>query len=339
MISYKKFTQEDIDLANDVDISEYCIANNIPLNQTSRKWSQLADHDSCVINRQKNVFYWNSKQQGGKAIEFVLLHKFDGDKRKFGEVVDHLLQGDWTMSSDVELPPEKPYEYKEWIESSDSTKAKKYLVETRGINPYLVNALDNIGMLKQGKPYKNVEKNIDIPDTAIFKWIDPETNKVVGHNQQGLIATDGERSYKRTGRNVPENQGFSLMFGTPKNLKFFESTIDLLSYSTLYDECNEDSLLVSMEGLKDAVCEEYIKKAAAIQVKEQGHVALESISFCVDNDTAGRNFLEKENGIYQRLLQLKPGQEGRVVTELPPVGKDWNDTLLSEKPEYEIDIK
>lgn len=90
-----------------------------------------------------------------------------------------------------------------------------------------------------------------------FLWKDPQTKETVGASYQGTFIDYerfGERgTYKHIDKNSTANHGFNLKIGDPKQLKFFESSIDLLSYAALNRDQLNDTWLVSMEGLKHQV--------------------------------------------------------------------------------------
>ena len=88
-------------------------------------------------------------------------------------------------------------------------------------------------------------------------------------------------------KNSTTNFGVSHTIGKPKNLKFFESSIDLMSYRDLHPKL-KDTQLISMEGLKQNTVYHYL-----LQNITQQKQAPDSVSICVDNDEAGHNFYDK----------------------------------------------
>ncbi|MFD0199141.1 CHC2 zinc finger domain-containing protein, partial [Streptomyces albidoflavus] len=65
------YTKEEIKRASEIDIIDFCNQNNIAVHSDNERYYRLVEHDSCVIDRRKNVFYWNSKSKGGNVINFV----------------------------------------------------------------------------------------------------------------------------------------------------------------------------------------------------------------------------------------------------------------------------
>ena len=88
-----------------------------------------------------------------------------------------------------------------------------------------------------------------------------------------------------------------------KKAYVFESAIDLMSFMTLHPEANDCSF-VSMAGLKPSIIEDLMAK-------------YDKIVLCVDNDAAGKEFLEKFSG---RGLYRSPDCVNNGV-------KDFNDLL------------
>ncbi|MCM6922782.1 toprim domain-containing protein, partial [Enterococcus faecium] len=113
-----------------------------------------------------------------------------------------------------------------------------------------------------------------------------------------------------------ELKGFNLKIGDPKQLKFFESSIDLLSYAALNRDQLNDTWLVSMEGLKHHVISHYFGEAVSELRKKQAFP--QSIEICVDNDRAGHIFYEKE----QLMGAVDPFTNQKVHCERG-IANDW----------------
>lgn len=84
-------------------------------------------------------------------------------------------------------------------------------------------------------------------------------------------------------KNPTVNYGLNVLNGEPRHLKFFESSIDLLSYASLHKHDLKDTHLVSMGGLKSQVIFNYYMK----RQERIGDVP-DSLSLCVGNDQAGK---------------------------------------------------
>lgn len=308
----KRYTEEEIEKAASLDIVDYCMQNDIPVKPDSERYYRLTEHDSLIIDRKKNQFYWNSRGVNGNIIKFVQ----EVEDASFPGAMQRLLDGeqDYEKASEITFVSE-PYDYEhfEQKEVSRFDRAREYLIEERKIDPQVVDALHNKGLIKQDK-YNNV----------LFLWKDRETGAVMGGSEQGVVKSDKYKrgAWKSIQKNSTANYGFNVLNGEPRNLKFYESDIDLLSYATLHKHNLKDTHLISMEGLKPQVIFNYYMKAC----ERIGDVP-DSLSLCVDNDKAGKAFVE-------RLIHFRyEKNDGSIVAfkheypQAPSEEKkwDWND--------------
>ncbi|WP_260288407.1 DUF3991 domain-containing protein [Peribacillus aracenensis] len=299
------YTKEDIKKAEAIDIIDFCAQNSIDVQSDNERYYRLVEHDSCVIDRRKNVFYWNSKGKGGNVINFVQ----EVEETNFMGAMNRLLDEnhDYQKNENVEFVVVL-YEYSPEKEVEKFDKARDYLINERKIDAELVDNLHDKGLIKQDK-YNNV----------LFLWKDYEN--IMGCSEQGTIKSEKFKrgTWKSVQKNSTANYGFNVKNGEPKHLKFFESSIDLLSHATLNKKELKDTWLISMEGLKHNTVYNYVLKA-----KEQLKNTPESVSLCVDNDKAGTAFVDKLS-----LLEVKrkDGTSYLMKQELPTKGKDWNEQL------------
>lgn len=105
---------------------------------------------------------------------------------------------------------------------------------------------------------------------------------------------------------VPENRGFSVTFGKPENLFVFESSIDALSYASIYQPIN--SRFISMNGLKENTMYQAMK-----DIYDDTGKLPENVVLCVDNDKAGRRFVSEKSASVQI-----GNQETTTYSSLPP---------------------
>ncbi|MDM5040965.1 DUF3991 and TOPRIM domain-containing protein [Bacillus sp. OR-18] len=308
----KRYTEEEIEKAASLDIVDYCMQNDIPVKSDSERYYRLAEHDSLIIDRKKNQFYWNSRGVNGNIIKFVQ----EVEDASFPGALQRLLDGeqDYEKASEVTFVSE-PYDCDHFAkkEVPQFDRAREYLTEERKIDPQVVDALYKKGLIKQDK-YNNV----------LFLWKDRETGAVMGGSEQGVVKSDKYKrgAWKSIQKNSTANYGFNVLQGEPRNLKFFESSIDLLSYVSLHKHDLKDTHLVSMEGLKPQVVFNYYMKS-----QERIGDVPDSLSLCVDNDKAGKAFVE-------RLIHFRyEKNDGSIVAFKPEYPQapseerkwDWND--------------
>lgn len=222
------------------------------------------------------------------------------------------MDSEYEIHEFVEKPKNEPFTYYENNEV-EILVAKNYLIENRKISTEIVEDLIERDLIKQDKR-----------GNVLFLW--KEKENVVGCTEQGTrpyYSKDKEKNitWKKIQENSKEYSGFKLDYGKPKDIYFFESEIDILSYITQKPEKAKDSSFISMNGLKLGT----VLHATTAHYNEHG-VLPENIYMCVDNDDAGRTFLETEfdgkgiggSGIGH--VEIKKEQPFKN-------GFDWNDNL------------
>lgn len=287
--------------ARQVNLIDFCITQGIPLLNTNAKTPKLEEHDSLVFFPDNIDYQWwrYSTGEGGDSIKFVQWYYNTDFKSAVNMLTDEKFKNIDTVNKHRKI---QPYKYKNEYEVNKLDKATDYLIKERKIDKDIVNLFIKTGLIKQ-----------DQRNNIIFKWIDD--GKIVGANRQGTSKTkDGVRSWKLIDENSTSKRGFNIKIGKPKTLRFFESSIDLMSYMSLNKDKLKDTWFVSMEGLKKSLFEHYASKAVNELKKDE---VLPTAIYCVDNDEKGNEFAEdiqKINSPY-------------IFTEQPKNHKDWNDQL------------
>ncbi len=203
------------------------------------------------------------------------------------------------MKDNVQEPkPKEPYQYPSQYEVINSTKAKGYLINERKIHPKIVNWLENKDLIAQDKL-----------GNVIFKW--KQQGEIVGADRQGTSPMKDGHMFKGIDRNSHGSAGFSVDIGKPNSIYLFESPIDALSYWSIKKEKLQNTPLVSMSGLKRQTMIDEIKRMG-----KEGH-KVNHITFCTDNDKAGREFAYRYYGLFPKEM---------INLEIP-YNKDWNNDL------------
>ncbi len=310
--TYKTFS-EQIAFAKTVSILDIAHKNGIDLKKDSAKQYRIADNHSVVITAPKNLFIENNGHFGGGPIDFV--QKIVGIK-DFKEAVRHITDNDYDAT---EFVPEEKIDYKYDKENERPfVRAKKYLIEERCIDEELVNVLHNKGFLRQDKR-----------NNLVLIW--NNQGEICGNSEKGTIKDSTWRKIEPGSDNFV---GFNVRNGEPKRLKFFEAGVDLMSYMTLNKSDLQDTWFVSMEGLKPETVYYYLEESQRVAPS-----GVEEISFCVDNDNSGKEFLERfEKFTYNQ----KEKQPIEFQAEFPqaPIGQetqkwDWNNELVYQVNEGE----
>ncbi|MFS0969898.1 hypothetical protein ACFC3P_12430 [Enterococcus thailandicus] len=293
-----------IDRCKAVDIVDFARSNGLAVVSKGRDY-RLEDHNSFVLDRRKQTFHWNSQNIHGDIINLAELFFVDQSitdkKERFNAATNFILKNENKVEKvknlhfETEAYKDHPMDYQPLTE-----KGRNYLKEERKLPEWLIDFAEKEGLLKEIKP-RNERKNYLVSDDRLdhaiaFLWKDAQTNETVGASYQGTTVDFdrfGDRgTYKHIDKNSTANYGYNLKIGDPKHLKFFESSIDLLSYGALNRKELQDTWLVSMEGLKHNVISHYVGEAISELSHKQAFP--QSIEVCVDNDRAGHIFYEKE---------------------------------------------
>ncbi|EEV54305.1 TPA: toprim domain-containing protein, partial [Enterococcus faecium] len=317
-----------IDRCKQIDIVDFARNNGMAVVNKGRDY-RLEDHDSFVFDRRKQRFYWNSQNISGDIIELAKLFFIDKEiqdsKQQFKAATDFILKNEdktervENLHFETEKYKDHPVDYQPLTE-----KGRNYLKEERKLPDWLIDYAEKEGLIAELKP-KHERQNFLVQDDRLdhavaFLWKDPQTKETVGASYQGTFIDYerfGERgTYKHIDKNSTANHGFNLKIGDPKQLKFFESSIDLLSYAALNRDQLNDTWLVSMEGLKHHVISHYFGEAVSELRKKQAFP--QSIEICVDNDRAGHIFYEKE----QLMGAVDPFTNQKVRCERG-IANDW----------------
>lgn len=308
-----QLSEEDINNAKSVSIVEIAQANGFNLTTQKGKEIRFADNHSMTINVETNTYIdWADDTYKGDSISFV--RQVVGIK-DFKDAVNYINSGNFSQVNIQQIEKEE-FQYDSSKEVNHIDNATSYLVNKRGINPNLIKILNQQGLIKE-----DFRKNI------IF--IHKKDNQIVGASEQGtrkLTNSNNGRSYWKSIQKNSENFGFNFQNGKPQNLKFFESPIDAMSYVSLYG-VEKDTRYVSMDGLKKEIVYKHIKNVSQ-QFKDTDN-KIKNISLCVDNDSAGKQFVEK----FANFIKKDSGEQ-LFKSEIPPIPQnsklekmDWNDIL------------
>lgn len=268
----------DIDVAAHVDLVLYCMSYGLELRREGREYV-LKNYDSLYISAACPwKWYRHSTGEGGKAIDFCV--KFLG--MSFQQAVFELLSFDGCSPSSPEL-----LEHQSEHQSDERCNPRRviaYLCQRRGIRYDIVKDL-----LQSGNLYQDKRGN------CVFPIYDIDGNQIGGEiHGTGNTRFKGQLSSQ-------QSSGFILSSGDVRNVCYFESAIDLISFYQIFRDKLHNYALISMGGLKASVI--FARSISDCMCKSY---------LCVDNDSSGSSFA--------RHLRMK-----HLV---PSVGKDWNEYLL-----------
>lgn len=309
-------------------------------------------HDSFIINTRDNYFNWFSRSKGGDVITMVQIIREEetGQAISFKEAKHFLEEGNFEA---VDLEKEvvrEPFSYYLQPYETDFSEARQYLKQERQLSEETIDFFLEKGVLSQA-----TKKSGDIFEPVIvFKSLDRQ-NEVVGASLQGIRENKELYSRGRLKQIMRASDGMTGMhvdIGYPKRLVFAEAPIDLMSYYELHRDTLKDVRLVAMDGLKESTISRHVADLMyemgelneRVEVKNYptflAHTSqmtdvlkqdrfLDLITIAVDNDEAGRNFIER--------LEAK---KINLVSDLPPLSEgaekmDWNDYLKGRKEKME----
>lgn len=281
------------------------------------------DHDSLVFTPE-GKWFWNSRRLHGSALEFIV--QYEG--RSFPEAV-LILAGDTALSSDYRSCPEPsplgdrspappptsqkasaaPVEFKLPPPAGDMRRLFGYLCGARKLDYGLVKE-----MVAQGGVYESLYGKIPGKELHNACFVSYDDMCVPVSAYQRGITTDS--AFKGDVPGSRKDWGWLLSGKRPAKLYIFEAAIDAASYVTLRLRQGEypldDGDYLALGGLIFDPIRHYIDR----------HPHVEEITLLLDGDLPGKAASKRFRYNLQELGY-------RVITRFPPVGKDWNDTLLA----------
>lgn len=274
-------TKEEIKKAKQIDIIDFLESRGFELKPVGTNEFKLIEHDSLQVNGD-GYFYWNSKNVWGDSIK--LIQELFGVS--FQEAVRELLADDSPkMVHTANSEHKEEIEQAEIEEAQDQRRVFGYLCQKRKIDYGIVRDLILQGKLKQ-----------DTRGNACF---------IRSNSSAELHGTANQRFKGQHSKQ--KDIGFELLIDD--NVKFVvytESAIDMLSLYQMYQDKLNNTLLISLAGLKSNVVKHYIKL-----FPNATHI------LAVDNDSAGDDFFSEIKSEFSEIRRRKPDGV-----------KDWNELLL-----------
>ena len=264
------------------------------------------EHDSLKISNGK--WYWWSRGFGGvSALDYLVKVR----EHSFVEAVEMLtgITADWKPPPAL-APKAEPKVLLLPPKNKDCNRVTAYLFG-RGIDLSIIKSCIADGTIFESAKYHN----------AVF----------IGKDESGIPKYAAYRgtvgsSFKGDASGSDKQYSFRLLAKEPTNtVHLFEAAIDLLSYAT-YLKCEgkdyKSENLLSLSGVyqpKKELSESKIPIALKKYLRENPQV--KTIILHLDNDKTGR--------LCTAALKELLKKDYEIVDEPPPVGKDFNDFLLS----------
>lgn len=322
------------------------VANSLGMNmlKSSRNEYYWDEHDSFKINTSKNMFRWYSKDIGGDVIQMVQTLR----GVSFREAINYLNTGHFEEAKVQEVTRE-PFKYLLEKYETNFDNGRRYLKEVRGLSDNTIDFfLKEQALALVNRKYQDGYSE----QVLVFKYFDNNRN-IIGGSLQGIEANknryEGKGYLKQIIYNSDGTAGVNVTVGEKADrLIFFEAPIDMMSYYELNKNNLNNVKLISMDGLKESTVARYLTEHIITDearrktldfsnavgymnfiIKDTDYFDdnknADVITLAVDNDSAGRNFIEKLEKIGLKFQ-----------TELPPQLKnkektDWNEVLIVQK--------
>jgi hypothetical protein len=260
------FMNKQVQIARQTNLVSFLLFKGVSLVKQGSRFI-LKDHDSCVISG--NMFFWNSVNEKGNTLDFVILYFNLSFKEALNELLLFNDLGEKVSKESVIVPNICI------CEISDRKRAIAYLCKTRKINYQVI------------KKYICKYISQDDKGNIIFKIYD-NNNRLNGYEIVGMT----NKRFKKVAWLSEEHFGFNIKIGSGDKSLFFESVIDLFSFLCLFKEKIVNHRLISLGGLREEV---FFNMVNTFCLGSE-------IFLCFDNDFAGVRFSkyikEKEDKVH-----------------------------------------
>ena len=299
-MSYIRFTEEEKQLANTVDLELFLRQRGETLEKAGREYKLIytdggGKHDSITLNG--SSWYDHRNRVGGGAIRFMQ-HFYGLD---FQQAVSELLGKNFTQLS--RSPPVKAVEIKREAKefvlpeaNSDMHRVFAYLIKQRYISAEVIAYFAKAHKLYEDKEHHN----------AVFVGMDENDVPRQAHKRSTSTFGNG---FRQTIAGSDTRYSFS-HFGGSDKIYVFEAPIDMLSYITLNPDNWQSDNYIAMNGVYEN----------AVLTALDDHSSIREIFLCTDNDEGGIDAAE-------RLKDILADKGYVTVSRLYPKNKDYNEDL------------
>lgn len=289
MGNYKRFSDEQIAVANNVNLVDYLRYQGESLTKSGKdmRWNRY----SSVTIRGNQYYRWKT-QEGGYPIQF--LKEFYG--YNFRQAMELLLSfaNDTGLTVDTHPVEEEKKKFILPERNSSMRRIYGYLLNARFIDKDILNEFVQKRLIYEDKEFHNI----------VF----------VGYDEDGVPRHAHKRSTFADGfRGNVEGSDPRYTFhylGQSENLYVFEAPIDMLSYISLHKENWQNHNYIALNGLGTQGLEHLL----------DSNDSLKRIFLCFDHDIAGIEGAE-------RVLDMLYERNMTDATIIQPKNKDFNEDL------------
>lgn len=311
---YKKSDEILYDrIKKEIQITDYAKELGYTLVKKGRYYS-LKEHDSVIIDPEKNYFWRNSQPGAGSSIGYgdsvIGFAKMFSDKsiqdimEEFSARISEIEISDIHRTSDQRLIADEKKDLKEvTLELPEKNENMKrvyaYLIKSRGIESSIVQYFVDNRLLYQDKM-----------GNCVFIGYDKDDHRPVYAMQRG---TNTSRRFVRDCRGCDYNQGMYINHGSD-TLIVNEAAIDSMSMMSILQTKGCDIKKYNYLILGGSC------KIEAV-LSHIDHDAIKNLVIAVDSDEGGRKSIEA----IKKLLKEKNVDVN--ISECLPEVKDWNEQL------------
>lgn len=298
---YIHFTKEQKNRAASVDLEEFLRMRGEKLTRSGKEKRMSSDHSITIDG---NEWYDHATEKGGGPISFVQ----ERYGLSYSEAVSLLLDGEqgveYPMAKQKEEAPPKPFELPPI--NSDCRRVYAYLLKQRHIDREVISHFVKAGLLYEDAKYHN----------CVF--VGTDENGVPRHAHKRSTNSYGE-TFRINVEGSDPHYSFHHI-GEDEQLFVFEAPIDMLSYITLCPEGWEQHNYVACCGTSSIPMVHMLDRLPHLR----------QVFLCLDNDVAG-------HAASARMADLI-ADRGISAERLTPENKDWNEDLVSEYTQEEVQI-
>lgn len=290
-----KFTDDEIALADSVNIINYALSLGYPVKQVTPRSFKIDGYGGLYIHGDGHKWNWFSQNKGGGAIQFAM----EIENKSWVDAVKTLIERK-DEKRVYKTPEVIEDEAKEEFILPDKNNTYKhifaYLINSRGIEKKIV-----YEFVKEHKLYENKQGScvfVGYDESGAAKYATIRSTNTIG------------KSFRCDVKNSDKSYPFCLE-GKNNTACVFESPIDLMSYLTLIKKHNISDFenhCISLGGVSDKALDYYLNENPSIK----------KIMLCLDNDEAG-HFACKQ--IWNKY------KAGYKILRHEPKGKDFNEDL------------
>ena len=298
---YIHFTEEQKNRAATVDLEEFLRMRGEKLTRSGGEKRMASDHSVTIRGGE---WYDHAAEKGGGPISFV--RGFYG--LSYPEAVSLLLDGEqgveYPVAKQKEEVPLKPFELPPV--NNDCRRVYAYLLKQRYIDREVVSHFVKAGLLYEDAKYHN----------CVF--VGTDENGVPRHAHKRSTNSYGEAFRINVEGSDPHHSFHHI--GEDEQLFVFEAPIDLLSYIMLHRSGWEQHSYVACCGTSSIPVMNMLDRLPRLR----------QVFLCLDNDEAGHAASERMAELFN--------DRGIRAERLTPENKDWNEDLVSEYAQEEVQM-